>query len=193
MFSGNERLSVIPGESREKLFEFPSQVLDSIDAQFPPPPPIPMPPPMPSDRTAWGHGAARAAADGGGGEGEGQFEFVKARSTSNHHHQHGGTKVSQFRDRFRCDIVGICATHCLSDFQDELNWHKVSRNQCVEGERASSGEGGNHVSAFAAAAMDRLCYKCGSACSRERCPSCGTLFDEEREEEPTSSSSTSDG
>ena len=82
----------------------------------------------------------------------------------------------------------------LSDFQDELNWHRVSRNQCAEGERASTGGGeeegeggGNHVSA----SMDRLCYKCGSACSRERCPSCGTLFDEEREEEPSPSSSTS--
>ena len=85
----------------------------------------------------------------------------------------------------------------LSDFQDELNWHRVSRNQCAEGERASPGGGeeeeeeeeggGNHVSA----SMDRLCYKCGSACSRERGPSCGTLFDEEREEEPSPSSSTS--
>ena len=78
-------------------------------------------------------------------------------------------------------------------FQNELNWHRVSRNQCVEGERASSeereeeGGGGNHVSSTAAACMDRLCYKCGSACSREQCPSCGTIF----EQEP--SSMTSDG
>ena len=149
-----------------------------------------MPPPMPSDGgTAWGHGGARA--DDGG-----PFEFGRARSTSNHHHQHGATAtVGQFGARFRDARLPKCATQPISDFQNELNWHRVSRNQCVEGERASSeeqkeeGGEGNHVSSIAAAAasMDRLCYKCGSACSREQCPSCGTIF----EQEP--SSMTSDG
>ena len=149
--------------------------------------------------TAWGHGGARADGRGGGGgspgEGEGQFEFVKARSsTSNHHHQHGGARVSECRARFRDSSRQTSANSVSLRFlQDELNWHRVSRNQCVEGERASNeeeeetggggGGGGNHVSA---ASMERLCYKCGCACSRERCPSCGTRFEEEREDPSTS-------
>ena len=66
----------------------------------------------------------------------------------------------------------------------------------MEGERASAlqQDGGCHLAphavaaAAAAAEMDRLCFKCGSACSRERCPSCGTTFEDEREEEEETAS-----
>ena len=112
-----------------------------------------------------------------------------------------GEAANSERGSVTIDLEDAPLSRPLS-LQEELNWHRVSRNQCVEGERASGLQQQDaccHLAPPAAAAttatsaeMDRLCFKCGSACSRERCPSCGTTFEDEREEE-ASSTTTSAG
>ena len=120
----------------------------------------------------------------------------RSSSTSNHH-QHGAKVRGEAASSERgcVTIDGEEAPLTASLLQEELNWHRVSRNQCVEGERATAlqqHDGGCHLAPHAAAAeMDRLCFKCGSGCSRERCPSCGATFEDELE--AASSSTTSAG